>query len=163
MLLTKRTQPNRPTEQVAPPTIDASRESAVRRVFRGGMAVLAGGVLMPLTSMLGVSGLPFAAGMAAFVLAGVGLLEMGRAAPHFLRFGSRGSQVAFLGTTALGACTVVAGLSNWIGVTFGGEIWRPLVHWSMKGLYACLVLVLLCVLQAVVRWTIESDTEGAVR
>jgi hypothetical protein len=100
--------------------------------------------------------------MASFVLGGFGLLEIGRAARHFLKYGSRSSQVAFLSTAGLGASAVVAGFANWIGVTFGGEVWRFLVHWSMNGVYTFGVILLLSVLRALILWAVDSRNDPLV-
>lgn len=143
-----------------PTTVEASRTLAVRRVLRGGLATISGALLTGVAAQFGVaSGLPFAATMAGFVAGGFGLIEMGRAAGHFLRYGSRASQIAFVATAALGSSAVLAGVSNWIGVTFGGAIWRFLVHWSMNGVYTFGIVILLCALRALLFWAADSDSE----
>ena len=142
-----------------PKSIESSREVAVRRVFRGGGAALAAAVLMGATSFFGVSsGLPFALGMGGFVLGGLGLVEIGRATRHFLKYGTRTSVVGFVATAGVGLSAVCAGFSNWIGVTVGGGIWRGLVHWSMNGLYGFGTIVVLLALRALILWAIDSAT-----
>lgn len=154
----------RPDETVRDPaSVGSSRALAVRRVFRGGLASLSGALLTGVASYFGVaSGVPFALGMASFVLGGFGLVEIGRAARHFLRYGSRSSQLAFLSTAGLGASAVLAGFSNWIGVTFGGAIWEVLVHWSMNGVYTFGVIVLLSALRVLILWAVEPKTKPSL-
>ena len=142
-----------------PGSIESSREVAVRRVFRGGRTALAGAVLMGAASFFGVSsGLPFALGMGGFVLGGLGLVEIGRATRHFLKYGTRTSLVGFVATSGFGLSAVCAGLSNWIGVTVGGGIWRGIIHWSMNGLYGFGTIVVLLALRALILWAVDSAT-----
>lgn len=152
---------HRDADAPEPSSLRFSRAMAVHRVFRGGIATAVGAVLTGVGILGGAaSGAPFALSMAGFALGGLGLVEMSRAASHFLKYGSRGAQVAFLATAGLGASSVLAGLSNWLGVTFGGEVWRFLVHWSMNGVYTFGVIVLLGVLRALVPWVLDSGAVG---
>ena len=129
-------------------------------MFRGGLAALTGTVLTAAAGWFaGSTGVPFALCMGGFVLGGLGLVEIGRATRHFLRYGSRTSQLAFVATAGFGLSTVCAGLSNWIGVTLGGEVWRPIVHWSMNGFYGFGTIVVLLALRALVLWAFEAVTD----
>jgi hypothetical protein len=120
-----------------PESIESSRENAVQRVFRGASTALVGAVVMGAASFFGVSsGLPFTLGICGFVLGGLGLVGLGRATRHFVKYGTRASLVGFVATAGLGASAVFAGLSNWIGVTLGGGIWGAILHWSMNGFTA---------------------------
>lgn len=143
-----------------PGSVEMSREIAVARVFRGGALVLGGALLSVATATLnGVavsSGLPFALGMGAMALGGIGLVELGRAATHVRKYGSRASLVGFVATAGLGLSTVSAALSNWIGVTLGGDVWSWAVHWSMNAVYSLGVFVLLLVLRVLVLWAVET-------
>lgn len=150
-----------PTQRASEPPADRleqPRETAVRRVFRGGVITVAASALLLASTPFGVAtGWSFALGMAGFAGVGLGLLEIGRAARHFIRFGTRSSQLTVLATAGLGASTAVAGLANWIGVTFGAEVLKPVIHWAMNGVYSFGVLTLLLVLRAVVVMLVDSS------
>jgi hypothetical protein len=140
-------------------SIEMSREIAVSRVLRGGAFVLGGALLSVATAALwGVassSGLPFALGMGAMALGGIGLVELGRAAAHLRKYGSKASLIGFVATAGLGLSTVTAASSNWIGVTLGGDVWSWIVHWSMNAVYSLGAVVLVSVLRALVLWALE--------
>jgi hypothetical protein len=94
--------------------------------------------------------------MGAMALGGIGLVELGRAATHVRKYGSRASLIGFGATAGLGLSTVAAALSNWIGVALGGGVWRWAVHWSMNAVYSFGLLVILLVLRALVVWAVET-------
>ena len=170
-------EPNEPSASVRPNdayssarprnpamSLERSREIAVRRIFRGRALVLGGAGLFAATGALyGVTlstGLPFALGMGAMALGGAGLVELGRAATHLKRYGSRASLAGFAAVAGLGVSTVTAAVANWIGVAVGGEIWLPVVHWAMNGVYTLGVVVLLMVLRVLVLWALDRTDEG---
>ena len=151
-----------PMDEVERPgSIESSRGAAVQRVVRGGALILGGATLGGATAALyGLavsSGLPFALGMGAMAMGGAGLVELGRAATHFRKYGSTTSLIAFLATTGWGLSTVTAALSNWIGVTVGGTVWSVILHWSMNAFYSLGVVILLLVLRALVLWAIDTE------
>lgn len=93
-------------EAERPGSIESSRRLAVQRVFGGGALVLGGALLSGATAAIyGLavsSGLPFALGMGAMALGGAGLVELGRAATHLGKYGSRASLIGFLATADWG-------------------------------------------------------------
>ena len=92
-----------PLEQRDGPTsIELSREIAVQRVFQGGVSIIAGVVLFGVENALPGLSTSISMQMAAMGLGGLGLVQLGRAAKHFLKYGSRASVIGFAAAAGLG-------------------------------------------------------------
>ena len=141
-----------------PPSVELSREIAVQRIFQGGALVSAGAVLVGATmSFLAIDS--FSLSMVGMGLGGLGFVQLGRAAKHFMKYGSRASLIGFATATALGLSTVSLVVFNWIGVVLStravpGWIW--FFRGSLWAYYGFGIVMLLLVLRALVRWAVGS-------
>ena len=141
-----------------PASIELSREIAVQRVFQGGVSIIAGVVLFGVENALPGLSTSISMQMAAMGLGGLGLVQLGRAAKHFLKYGSRASVIGFAAAAGLGLCTASIALIQWIGITMWpnrGLAW--LVHWLAQGYYGFGIVVLLVVLRSLLRWAVDSS------
>lgn len=150
-------------EGTRPTSVELSREIAVQRVFQGGALVSAGAVLVGATmSFLEIDS--FALSTAGMGLGGLGLVQLGRAAKHFMKYGSRASLIGFVAAAGLGLSAVSIAVIQWIGMTFlpgpnPALAWA--VHWLAQGFYGFGIVMLLVVLRALMRWAVDSS--GLVR
>ena len=142
-----------PEQRDRPTSIELSREIAVQRIFQGGASIIAGAALLlkPLQS--------FSLDMVALVLGGLGLVQLGRAAKHLKKYGSRASLIGFVTATALGLSTVSLAVFNWIGVVISvGSIpgWIWFFRTSLWAYYGFGIVMILLVLRALVLWAVDS-------
>lgn len=140
-------------ERDLPTPIQRSREIAVQRIFQGGASIIAAAVLVaePLQS--------FSLDMVGLVLGGLGLVQLGRAAKHLKKYGSRVSLIGFWTATALGLSTVSLAVFNWIGVAVSAKLvpgWIWLFRGSLWAYYGFGTVMLLLVLRALVLWAVDS-------
>ena len=140
----------------------ASREVAVRRVLQGGGAVLGALGLGAVYGLLGqppILVLPVALTIVLFT--GGELVQLGRAAAHFHRFGSTAAAVGFSAAGGLGLSLPVFQLLNLLA--FYG-VSAP--SWVFMGLGATTLglagIVLLVVLRAVIIWAMDSSGTGSL-
>ena len=131
-----------------PRTVVASRKVAVRRVLQGGGSILAA---LGLGSALGLLSLPMLpVAVTVVVLTGGGLVQLGRAARHFHRFGST---AAVIGFSCAGGLGVSLTLLNAFSVLAFYGVSAP--YWIMMALGVTSLglagLVLLVVLRSVLR------------
>ena len=151
-----------PEARDRPTSVELSRKIAVQRTFQGGALVGAGAVLLGVTaSFFGIDS--FSLSMVAMGLGGLGLVQLGRAAKHLKKYGSRASLIGFVSAAGLGLSTVSIAVSQWFGATLPGP--NPGLLWAVRGLiwgyYGFGTVMLLIVLRALVRWAMDSS--GLVR
>ena len=109
-----------------PTSVELSRDIAVQRIFQGGALVSVGAVLAGATmSGLGIDSISLS--MAAMGLGGLGLVQLGRAAKHLLKYGSRASVMGFVAAGGLGLSTVSIAVIQWIGMTL---LPNPALAWA---------------------------------
>ena len=140
-----------------PSSVELSREIAVQRIFLGGASVVAGAVLFAVENGLPGLSTSFSMQMAAMGLGGLGLVQLGRAAKHLLKYGSRASVIGFVAAAGLGLSTVSIAVIQWIGMTLWPNpalAWA--VHWLSWGFYGFGIVMLLVVLHALLRWAVGS-------
>ena len=137
-------------------SISQSRGRAVNAVIRGGAAAGLGfGAVF--ASSLGVFGsASLLVGLGAALVAGTGLVWVGRAARHLLRFGSKGSAIGFVSAGALGvvaatwpATVVLRGMGIW-----SAPMW--LRHFLGVSLLGLSMVVLFFVLRLVANWVMAE-------
>ncbi len=142
---------NRPT------SVELSREMAVQRIFLGGASVVAGAVLFAVENGLPGLSTSFSMQMAAMGLGGLGLVQLGRAAKHLLKYGSKASVIGFVAAAGLGLSTVSIAVIQWVGMTLWPNpalAWA--VHWWSWGFYGFGIVMLLLVLRGLMRWAVGS-------
>ena len=128
-------------------------------MLQGGALVSVGAVLSGLTmSGLGIDS--FSLSMAGMGLGGLGLVQLGRAVKHFIKYGSRASLIGFVSAAGLGLSAVSIAVIQWIGITLlpGSNpalVWA--VHWLVRGYYGFVIVMLLVVLRALIRWAVDSS------
>ncbi len=143
-------------------SIESSRQLAVQRVFRGGIALSLALGLMIATEASLFGRIPMI--YAAMVLGGLGAVQMGRAREHLIRFGSKTS---LLGFTALAG----SGVSFAVGVTLNfsrNMMGVPVPQWLLNGLSVSAnglaVVVVLVALKTIASWVLgsfgASDAQG---
>ena len=142
-------------ERHLPESVVASRGVAVRRVLQGGGSILGA---LGLGSAYGILGLPLLpAALTVVVLTGGGLVQLGRAAGHFRRFGSTAALVGFSAAGGLGLSLTALNVLN-ILAYYG--VSAP--SWIFMGLGATTLglagIALLVVLRAVILWAVDSST-----
>ncbi len=143
-----------------PSSVELSREIAVQRIFLGGASVVAGAVLFAVENGLPGLSTSFSMQMAAMGLGGLGLVQLGRAAKHLLKYGSRASVIGFVAAAGLGLSTVSIAVIQWIGMTLlpgpnPALAWA--VHWLSWGFYGFGIVMLLVVLRALILWAVDSS------
>jgi hypothetical protein len=146
----------REREFVAPSRLLASREIAVRHIFRGGVTSLAG-----FTALAGgvftTYGLSWALGLGGLAIGGAGLIELGRAALHMRRYGSDRGALILGGAVGLGVSLLSWGATA-LPAALG--IFPFLARFNLAALCAVLgfgVFMVLLTLGGVVRWILHSD------
>jgi len=135
-------------------SIESSRQLAVQRVFRGGIALsLAIGLMMAMEASL-FDTIPMI--YAALVLGGLGAVQMGRAREHLIRFGSKTSLVGFTALAGSGVSLAVGVTLNFLRNIMG----VPVPQWLLNGLSVSAnglaVVVVLVVLKTIALWVLGS-------
>lgn len=141
-----------------PTSVELSRKIAVQRIFQGGASVVAGAVLLAVENGLPGLSTSFSMQMAAMGLGGLGLVQLGRAAKHLLKYGSRASVIGFVAAAGLGLSTASIAVIQWIGMTLlpnPALAWA--VHWLARGFYGFGIVMLLVVLRALILWAVDSS------
>ncbi len=141
-------------------SIFGSRESAVNAVIHGGAtaALGFGGTIASAYLLFGPASL--LVGLGATFIAGAGLVYVGRAARHLLRFGSRSSAVGFLSAGALGVLAATWPILAGLGISgiWQAPMWfRQFFGISFLGLS---LFVLFFVLRVVVLWAMSDGSEA---
>lgn len=141
-------------------SVSVSRQSAVNAIFRGGTtAVLALG-----TTYASVSFLPspfnLLVALGTTFVAGAGLVQLGRAARHLLRFGSRLPAVALLSAGGFGALALT--WSVLMGLQTFGLLSVPMALRQVLGAASMGtgILLLLSVLGVVLQWVISPRLDA---
>ncbi len=135
-------------------SIEHSRQLAVQRVFRGGIALSLGlGLVIAIEAAL-LPRIPML--YAAMVLGGLGAVQMGRATKHLIRFGSKTSLVGFTAIAGSGVSFAVGVTLNFLRNVMG----VPVPQWLLNALgisaYGLTVVVVLVVLKAIASWILGS-------
>ncbi|MGD2123168.1 MAG: hypothetical protein PVJ76_15560 [Gemmatimonadota bacterium] len=152
------------SDEPAGDSVSLSRQSAVNAVFRGGTtAVLALGATYASVSFL-PSPFSILVALGTTFVAGAGLVELGRAARHLLRFGSRLPALALLSAGGFGALaltwSVLMGMQS-VGLLNVPMALRQLLGAASMGTG---VLLVLSVLGIVLQWAfsprLDADPEA---
>ena len=141
-------------------SVELSRKIAVQRIFLGGTSVVAGAVLFAVENALPGLSTSFSMQMAAMGLGGLGLVQLGRAAKHLLKYGSRASVIGFFAAAGLGLSAASIAVLQWIGMTLitgPNPALRWAVHWLGWGFYGFGIVLLLVVLRALIGWAVDSS------
>jgi hypothetical protein len=144
-------------------SVTVSRQSAVNAVFRGGTtAVVALGVTYASVSFL-PNPFNLLVALGATFVAGAGLVQLGRAARHLLRFGSRLPALAFLSAGGFGALALI--WSVLMGLQTFGLLTVPMALRQVLGAASMGtgILLVLSVLGVVLQWVfsprLDADPE----
>jgi len=144
-----------PVERDRPTSVELSRKIAVQRVFQGGALVSAGAVLSGATmSFLGIDS--FSLSMVGMGLLGFGLVQLGRAAKHLKKYGSRASLIGFVTATGLGLSLVSLAVSQSIGDPTS-PVWAWAVRAGIWAYYGFGTVMLLLVLRALILWAVDPS------
>ncbi|MGI9626439.1 MAG: hypothetical protein ACR2QM_06355 [Longimicrobiales bacterium] len=145
-------------------SLRASRAAATNQVLVGGAATVCGTAVFLGGGFLGAAGslasyLGFTVG--GLALAGVGVLTIGRAASHLLRYGKAGSANSLLTAAGLGgSVSVFAVTHGMLGLKIGSDaILRTLNTGALGGALVFGAALLLMVLATMVRWILDDAIE----
>ncbi len=135
--------------------VQESRKRAVSHIATGGAAGLIGGVGLAV-ALSTMGSLSLISGLLGSAVAGLGMIQLGRAAIHLRRYGSDRGALALAATAGLGASLVGAMLSVLPAVLAPVPALASLNFVSMIGVFGFGVFILLLTIGALVRWLAES-------